>query len=360
MQFGILGPVEVADAGHRLEIAGGKQRALLVALLLQANRVVPAARLIDALWDEAPPETAGKALQVHVSQLRKALGRDTVVTRAPGYLLRVSPGALDLDRFEALRSEAKAADAPVTAERLREALALWRGPALADCADLRFAAGDVARLEELRVVALEERIAADLELGHHAELVGELEGLVAEHPQRERLRGQLMLALYRSGRQADALATYQRGRDMLVEELGIEPGPELRELHEAILLQRPTVDRPQTAAPLSPGPPPPMRAPGCVGRDRELGELAAALGEALAGEGRLVLISGEPGIGKSRLLDELAGEAADRGARVLVGRCWEAGGAPAYWPWVQVLRAYVAGSDPAALGSRAGADAGRL
>src|SRR5438093_9773632 len=206
-------------------------------LLLNANRVVPRDRLIDALWDEEPPETATKAVQVYVSQLRKLLGPDALVTRSPGYLLRVEPGMLDLDRLEALRREARENDPQIAADKLREALSLFSGRPLADLAHERFAQGEIARLEELHLAALEERIEVELQLGLHAEVVGELEALAAEHPLRERLCRQRMLALYRCGRQAEALEAYQGARHALVEELGIEPSKELRELHQQILNQ---------------------------------------------------------------------------------------------------------------------------
>jgi DNA-binding SARP family transcriptional activator len=227
MDFRILGPLEVIEHGHKLDIGGQKQRALLAVLLLHANEPVSTDLLIDALWEDSPPETAQKALQVYVSQLRKVVGRERLETRAPGYLLRVEPSDFDLARFQVLRKEGRCA----------EALAEWSGPPLADFAFERFAQREAARLESERLACVEERIELDLAAGRHAELVGELEGLVRISPLRETLRGQLMLALYRSGRQAEALTIYQEGRDALVEELGIEPGPELRRLHQAILRQ---------------------------------------------------------------------------------------------------------------------------
>jgi eukaryotic-like serine/threonine-protein kinase len=345
MEFRILGPLEVRSDGRALDLGGQKQRALLALLLLEANRVVSRDRLIDALWEEEPPQTAVKALQVYVSQLRKQLGKDRLETKAPGYLLRVEPDELDLARFRRLQDQGA----------LREALSLWRGPPLADLGDQRFAQAEIARLEELRLTCLEERIEQDLDRGRHAELVGELESLVKEHPLRERLRGQLMLCLYRSGRQAEALDVYQTARSALVEELGIEPGRELRERHQAILQQDPQLD---LAAAAAPGAAPPRSA--FVGREPELAELLAGLDTAFAGAGRLFLLVGEPGIGKSRLAEEVMAHARARGARVLVGRCWEAGGAPAYWPWVQSLRAYVRESDSATLSSQLGAGAGDL
>jgi DNA-binding SARP family transcriptional activator len=326
MDFRILGALEVLSDGRALDLGGQKHRALLALLLIEANRVVSRDRLIDALWEEEPPETAVKALQVYISQLRKQLGKDRLETKARGYMLRVEPDELDLARFQRLQAEGA----------LREALSLWRGPPLADFGDRRFAQAEIARLEELRLACLEEQIEKDLDRGRYAALVGELESLVNEHPLREQLRGQLMLCLYRSGRQAEALEVYQSGRSALVEELGIEPGRELRELHQAILQQDPQLD---VGAAAERGVEPARSA--FVGRERELAELLAGLDDACAGTGRLFLLVGEPGIGKSRLAEELIARAGERGARVLVGRCWEAGGAPAYWPWLQSLRAYV-------------------
>ena len=250
VEFRILGPLEALDAGRPLPLAGASQRALLAVLLLHANEVVSSDRLIDELWGEEPPAAGSTALRVRVSQLRKALGReDVLVTRAPGYFVRVGPGELDLHRFERLLEEADGADPSAAAERLREALTLWRGEPLGEFAYEPFAQTAIARLAELRLVALERRIEADLALGRHAALVGELQELVREHPLQERLRRQLMLALYRSGRQADALDCYQDARRALVEELGIDPSPALRELEQAILRQNASLDLAQTAAP---------------------------------------------------------------------------------------------------------------
>jgi DNA-binding SARP family transcriptional activator len=328
MDFRLLGPLEVVEHGRSLVLGGAKQRALLAVLLLHANEVVPTERLIDELWGESPPATVAKSVQVYVSRLRKELGDGRLATSRPGYILHVAPDELDLARFERLVGEADGADPKLAAERLGEALALWRGPPLADLAYEPFAHGPIARLEEVRVAALERRVDADLARGRHAELAGELEALVAAHPLRERFHGQLMLALYRCGRQAEALEAYRTARTALVEELGIEPGRELRELHRAILQQDAALD----VAP---------RRRGFVGRAAELAELVGGLDDVVAGSGRLFLLAGEPGIGKSRLGDEAAAIARERGARVLTGRCWEAGGAPAYWPWTQALRAYM-------------------
>jgi DNA-binding SARP family transcriptional activator len=251
MQFRILGPLEVADGDAVIPLAGAKQRGLLAILLLSANETVSSDRLIDELWGGQSPESGRTALQVRVSQLRKALGAagDAIDTRAPGYVLRLEPEQLDLHRFERLVGEADAAEPALAAAKLREALALWRGPPLADLSYESFAQPAIRRLGELRLAALEKRVDADLALGRHADLVAELETFVADHPLRERLRAQLMLALYRCGRQADALAVYQSTRRALVEQLGIEPSPPLRELEQAILRQDAALELAAAAAP---------------------------------------------------------------------------------------------------------------
>jgi DNA-binding SARP family transcriptional activator len=372
----LLGPLEVRGEHGAVSLGTPQQRAVLAVLLLNANKVVSRDRLIDELWGESPPGTAAKLVQVYVSRLRKALepdrgggAGDVLVTKAPGYLLRVDRDELDVSRFEQLLEAGQDAlsrgAAAKAADRLRGALALWRGPALSDFAFEPFAQAEVGRLEELRLAAIEGRIDADLALGREAAVLGELEALVAEHPHRERLRAQLMLALYRTGRQAEALEAYREARRALTEELGIEPGRELRELHEAILRQDPELDRRAEEAKAPPPtsgdePASAVTAGTFVGRERELADLDAALQEALAGRGGIALIAGEPGIGKSRLTEELIGRARTRDARVVVGRCWEAGGAPAYWPWVQALRAYVREAAPDVLREQLGAGAVEL
>jgi YVTN family beta-propeller protein len=240
LEFRVLGPLEASRDGVGLDLGPRKQRAVLALLLLNANRVVATDRLIDDLWGDSPPESARSALQVYVAGLRKALGSDGEVlrTRAPGYVLEVEPDALDLARFARLRAEARAStDEERRAALLDEALALWRDSPLAELKSEPFSLTAVAQLEELRLEVLEERIDADLALGRYAGLVSELDALVAEHPYRERLRAQLMIALYRSGRQAEALQVYQDGRHALSEELGLRPGQELRDLEAAILRQ---------------------------------------------------------------------------------------------------------------------------
>ena len=249
-EFRVLGPVEASVDGEPIALPAAKPRALFAALLLDRNRVVPVSRLIDDLWGEVPPETAMKALQGYVSQLRKAIGPERLLTRPPGYELRVEDGELDLDRFERLAREGRellaAGDSKAASTRLGEALELWHGAPLAEFSE-PFARDAGARLEDERLAALEERIDADLALGRHARLVPELEQLVAQEPLRERPRGQLMLALYRSGRQADALELYRRTRETLSEELGIEPGLELQELERRMLQHDPELERPRPA-----------------------------------------------------------------------------------------------------------------
>ena len=235
LEFRILGPLEVSDERGSLTLGGQRQRALLAALVLEAGRVVASDRLIDLLWGDEAPRTATTSLHNLVSRLRKELGADVLETRSPGYVLRAAPQQIDARRFETAIGDARRLPTEERREHLQDALALWRGPALAEFGFERFAESEIRRLEELRLVAVEERIEADLELGHHGDVVGELEGLVGEHPLRESVRRQLMLALYRSGRQVEALEVYQDARTRFVEELGIEPGPELKQLQTEIL-----------------------------------------------------------------------------------------------------------------------------
>lgn len=251
MEFRILGPLEVLEGDAVLEVSGQRQRGLLALLLLHANQVVSSSRLIEELWPDEASESHAGALQASVSRLRKALGgsAESIVTLPTGYVIKLAAEQLDLDRFERLVREAADAEPQEAAERLREALALWRGPALADFAYEPFAQAAIGRLEEMHLLAIEMRIDVDLALGRHAALVAELHALAAEHPLRERLRGQLMLALYRSGRQAEALAAYQAARRVLVDELGIEPGSALQELERAMLRQDRSLELAQSTAP---------------------------------------------------------------------------------------------------------------
>jgi YVTN family beta-propeller protein len=235
MEFRILGPLEVRDGGRPLSIRRGKDQALLAYLLLHANEVIPSARLIDVLWDERPPPTAPKALQNVVASLRRQLGDERLLTRDPGYMLRVEKDELDLATFEQLAKEGRAA----------EALALWRGPPLLELHEERFADDARRRLDEQRLAVLEDRIDADLAAGRNGRVIPELEALLREHPLRERLYGQLMLALYRAGRQADALEAFRRARRTLSDEVGLEPGPQLQDLERRILQQDPALAPPE-------------------------------------------------------------------------------------------------------------------
>jgi DNA-binding SARP family transcriptional activator len=238
LEFRILGPLEVLDGGTPVQLGGRNQRALLTLLLLRANQPLSTERLVDELWGENAPRTARTSLQNTVAQLRKLLGPDFLQTRPTGYVLELDGAELDLASFERLAREARtAAEASERARLLRDALALWRGPALADAELEDFAQAEIRRLDELRLGVLEDRIAADIEVEANAELVAELELLVRSNPLRERLRAQLMLALYRCGRQADALSSYHDARRTLLDELGIEPGPELQALYGSILRQ---------------------------------------------------------------------------------------------------------------------------
>jgi DNA-binding SARP family transcriptional activator len=231
----ILGPLEVSDETGPIALGGQRQRALLALLALSPGRVVATDRLVDLLWGEDAPKTAMASLQNGIGQLRKVLGADLVETRAPGYVLRITPDQVDASRFERSLADARRFPAEERREQLVRALEMWRGAVLAEFAFHSFAQPEIRRLDELRLVALAERIDADLELGHHGDVIGELEGLVAEHPLRESFLRQLMLALYRAGRQAEALDVYQAARTRFVDELGIEPGPELRQLQTEIL-----------------------------------------------------------------------------------------------------------------------------
>jgi predicted ATPase/DNA-binding SARP family transcriptional activator len=317
MEFRILGPLEVLDEGRKVALGGSKPRALLAVLLLHRGETLGAERLIDELWGERPPATATKSLRVHVSRLRRALSAEPderrgelVVTHGHGYQLVLDPERLDAHRFERLlaegRSELAAGRPERAASALDEGLSLWRGRPLDDLAYEPFAQREIARLEDLHIAAIGELVDARLALGRHAEVVAQLEPLIADHPYRERLRGQLMLALYRCDRQAEALQAYQNARRTLVDELGIEPSERLRELERAILAQDAALaipESPQSAPPQRPRavlPSPPTRT---VGRAEELAAVSALL---QAEGGRLVTLTGPGGVGKTRLALEVA------------------------------------------------------
>lgn len=404
MEFRILGHLEVSAGDSVVDVGGHRQRALLVLLLLEANRAISVARLADRLWDGRPPRRAAGTIHAYISNLRRALepmrprgAPSSILTRDPsGYVLRVDPDLVDAARFERLVREGQEAlttHNPDTASQLLdEALSLWRGAALADVAMEPFAQTAAARLEGLRAVAIEDSIQAALDQGRHREIVPDLEKRVADEPLREGLRAKLMLALYRSGRQADALARYQDGRRVLADQLGIDPGPSLRALEEAILSHDPSLDwqpvgqtqhdrtiftltgsrppsaterqplavqeilrtetggpherlvldQPHEPAPGAPGSAVPMPSlltdvgPIFVGRKRELKRLEALWSDARAGARRLALVAGEPGAGKTRLAVELAQAVHATGATVLAGRCDEDLGVP-YQPFVEAL-----------------------
>jgi predicted ATPase/DNA-binding SARP family transcriptional activator len=300
LEYRILGPVEVVQEGPPLSIKGKKPGALLALLMLRRNEPVPTEVLIEELWGDKAPATAANTLQVYVSQVRKIVG-DRVSREGSAYRLRIDPDELDAERFERLAEEGDSAlrrrSSREAADLLNEALGLWRGPALAELRYESFAQGEIGRLEELRLVANENRIEAELGLGRHDQAIGELEALISEHPARERLRSLHMLALYRAGRQADALEAYQAARQTLLDDLGLEPGPELRELEQAILRQ----DESLTRRPL-PQSNVPVPASTLVGRRRELDEVTSAL----RGTTRVLTLTGPGGSGKTRLAIEAA------------------------------------------------------
>ncbi len=317
VEFRVLGPVEVIGDGRRLPVASGRQLALLAFLLVHANRVVSADRIIDGLWGDEPPESGAKTVAFHVSRLRDALepGRTRgssngiLATEPGGYVLRADPESVDAARFERLASQGRAlltGDPAAASAHLEEALALWRGDPYADISDQPFAQPEIRRLEELRLRALEDRLDADLALGRHADVIEELEALVAQQPLRERLRGQLMVALYRAGRQAEALRTYGEGRQVLADELGIDPGPELQQLEGWILRQDPRLE-PRAGRRAVRNPYKGLRPFGeadCAdffGREALVARLVERFGE-VARSGRFLLVVGPSGSGKSSVV----------------------------------------------------------
>ncbi|MFG1945412.1 BTAD domain-containing putative transcriptional regulator [Nonomuraea sp. NPDC048826] len=314
MEFRLLGQVEVWNGGKQAKLGGAKPRALLAALLLDHGKIVPVERLMEAVWgEEDPPSTARGVLQTYVASLRRSLSgvgvTDVIVSHRVGYLAQVPPNALDLWVFERLTTEgrqaARAGRHEEARQSFRDALALWRGPALGGISD-SFLRAEAMRLDELKVTVIEERVAAELALDQGARLLDELTELVAVHPARERLRRDLMVALYRADRQADALAVYREGRRVLVEELGIEPGPELRQAHEAILRSDPSLLAPARAAKPRQLPPPPAD---FVGREEEIATLRATL--TLPEAMPICVISGAGGTGKSALALRVAHEVAE-------------------------------------------------
>jgi DNA-binding SARP family transcriptional activator len=343
--------LDVAGADGPVRIAGAKERLVLASLILRAGQVVSRDALVDALWGDDPPTTAVKTLQGYVARVRRALEGaglgDAVATRDPGYVLAISADSIDVTDFERRASAGRRAlddgDALRAAAELGAALGMWRGDALADCRGGGWVGAEALRLDELRLSTVEDRIDADLMLGGHGALVGELESLVARHPLRERLWASLMLALYRAGRQADAVRAYQRARELLVEDLGLEPGAELRRLEAAVLAGDPSLDAPDLTVGREPQPaiPLPHRLTAAssavfVGRVFERKDLTRLLQTVAAGERRVVLVSGEPGIGKTSLAAAFALEAFENGAVVLYGRSDDDLSIP-YQPWVEVL-----------------------
>ena len=367
LHFAVLGSFRVDRDGQEVDLGPRLQRALLAILVVDAGHVVPVDRLIDLLWREEPPGAALASVQAYVSQLRRVLepGRAAraparvLVTQDPGYVLRAGEGQVDALRFGALARQAHedlAGGRPaVAAVGLADALALWQGDPLADFADQPWAVPAVTRLTEAHDLAAEDRVDAWLALGGHAQAAAELETMVAARPLRERRWGQLMVATYRCGRQADALRAYQRCRAVLAGELGLEPGPGLRRLEAAVLAQDASLDwHPAAAAVVAPpdaargyaetrpaepraavGP----AAPSLIGRDTELAHLRDRLRQVASGGGGAVVLVGEPGAGKTILAEAGARLAAAAGVTAAWGRCLDAASTPAYWPWSQVLRA---------------------
>ncbi len=342
LHFGMLGPLVVAGPGGPVDVGGPKQRAVLAALLINTNRPLTADQLVEAVWGEDPPARALGTLQAYVSNLRRALEPDRapraparmLQTNGAGYQLALDSSQVDALRFGDLvgRAAALADSAPARArELLDEALSLWRGPALADFRYDDFAQAEIARLDELWVTAVETRIGVDLALGRSDELIPELEKLLTAHPLRERLWGHLMLALYRAGRQAEALRAFRRCEARLAEELGISPGTALRNLELAILNQ----DAALAGSRVAPGQPTPA---GLIGRAAERRRLGEAIERARAGQGAVLLVDGEPGVGKTRLLQAMADDAVAAGFQAGFARCVEVGGAPPFWPWMQLVR----------------------
>ena len=386
--------------GREVDLGPRLQRTLLAILVVDAGHVVPVDRLIDLLWRDEPPAAAIASVQAYVSQLRRVLEPDrparaparVLVTQDPGYVLRIADDQVDALRFQTLVRRAHndlAGGQPAAAgSRLEDAFALWHGDPLAEFADEPWAVPAVARLTEAHDLAAEDRIGAWLALGRHAEAVAELEAMVEARPLRERRWGQLIVATYRCGRQADALRAYQRCRTVLAEELGLEPGPELRRLEAAVLAQDPSLDwqpaaGPAESRPAGPGPagpvPPRVRpgraerppafpptaeppregdhpAPSLVGRDAELAHLRDRLADAASGHGGAVVLVGEPGAGKTTLAEAAAHVAGGTGFTCAWGRCPDAASTPAYWPWSQVLRALPDGPRVAAARQRLDGD----
>ncbi|HEX5205030.1 MAG TPA: BTAD domain-containing putative transcriptional regulator [Actinoplanes sp.] len=323
MRFRLLGPLECRSAdGAVVEVGGAKPRALLALLLSEPGRVVGVDRVSAILWGDAPPPAATATIQSYISQLRRALGAELIVTRSPGYLAVADAADVDLTRLPALVDEAAEAEPPAAARLLTEAVELWRGDPLPDLPedDARVTAERI-RLTELHLLARQRRATAWTRMGRTGEAVAELERLVTEHPLREELWATLIEALFAAGRQGDALAAFRRCREILADELGIDPGPELRRLETAILRQDSRKNEDRTL----------------VGRQPEVDRIRAALKEVTRGNGAAIVLEGEAGIGKTTLAEAAATMAGAQGWRPLWSRCADDPGVPPLWPWLQVL-----------------------
>ncbi len=354
----LLGLVEARRSSVPVPVSGRKLQALLALLALSPSRPVSDGRLVDELWPDDTLSNPANSLQASVSQLRRLLGRDAVTRQGAGYALSIDADDVDALKFERLversRRLAREGDDRNAAQGFQSALALITGPPLGELVDFAFALEAITRFEELRLAAHEGLADADLACGRHAEQVAPLAELVRRHPLRERFHAQLIRALYRCGRQADALQAYSDARRTLIDELGVEPGPELRDLELAVLSHDPSLAAPVVALGSADGTASSMprdRASSSggvpmVGRDGELGGLAADLDDAIAGHGRVVLLGGEPGIGKSRLADEVVTLARARGGAIAFGRCYSGRGAPAMWPWTQTVQSLIASVAP--------------
>ena len=365
LRFRVLGELTAELDGRPLDLGPRLQRQLLAILLSENGRIIAVDRLIDLLWSEEPPSAAIASLQAYISQLRRILEPDRVpraparvlVTADPGYSLRIDAEQIDAHRFERLVADGRAlldqGRPSASEELLSSALELWRGGVLVEFANEQWALPMIARLDEARDTAVEDRIDAWLALGRHSSAASELEEMVQQRPLRERRWAQLILAHYRAGRQADALRAYQRCRQALGEELGIDPSPELRKLEAAVLGQDASLDLP---------PPSPSRPAGgestgeggraaageslsAVGRDgahalhrQHLDRVTARIGDAFAGRGGAVVLVGEPGVGKTTLAEQAANLTVQAGAAVVWTRCLDPNSSPAFWPWLQMLR----------------------
>ncbi|MEU4511169.1 BTAD domain-containing putative transcriptional regulator [Nonomuraea wenchangensis] len=351
----VLGSFATEVNGATVQLGGPRQRGVLALLVAARGQVVPVDRMIEDLWRGEPPARALMSLQAYVSNLRRLLepGRPPrtsarlLVSASPGYALRLPPESVDAWRFEHLLGQARAVTDPRAARSLlAEALALWQGPAFAEVADEPWAAAETARLNELRLVATERHVAAGLRLGDAAAVVPEAERLTRDEPLREEGWRLHALALWSSGRQADALATLRRARGVFAEELGLDPGPELTALEEAILTRRTDVLRETAPPPPLPLPPAPVTEASFVGREAELSALVTAAAEAAADGARIALVTGEAGLGKSTLLEHLGRRLERDGWLVAVGHCPEVDSAPPAWAWTEALSAVAAAASP--------------